>query len=262
MHLLLNEGRFSDGETEMDSELVFAVIAANVIPEENLDAMYDRFTVRMLVKKISEMENFMKMLNKNDSVKTTPDNTITLDELFDVQEIVDKIEIPSEIMEKIYKIRIEANHANLRITDRRIKNGLALVRATAFMNGHEVATEEDIEVYEHILWSEPNPLEINKSRDVVLEVANPIARKIATCYDAAIEARDKALKCKDEDEKQKLLQEANKTMTEMKKEIEVHIGILKSTGRMTGKYDAKLSRLIMAHSKLVLDGFGIQVNAK
>jgi MoxR-like ATPase len=261
MHLLLNEGRFSDGETEMNSELVFAVIAANVIPDENLDAMYDRFTVRLLVKKISEMENFMSMLRKDDSGKITPDNTITLDELFQIQEIVDKIEVPTEIMEKIYKIRIEANTEGLRITDRRIKNGLALVRATAFMNGHAVATEEDIEVYEHILWSEPKMVEINKSRDVVLNVANPIARQIARCYDAAIESRDRALKCKDEDEKQKLLQEANKCMVSMKKEIEIHVKTLKETGRMAGKYEAKLSRLIMAHSKMVLEGFGVDIHS-
>lgn len=257
LHLLTNEGKFTDGVNELDSNLIFACAASNCIPDDDLDAMYDRFPIRLHVRRIQDMQSFINMMDKSDVERVAPKATVSLKEIYEVQEHVNSIEIPSELHEKIYKIRQAGIASQLRITDRRIKNGLHLVKASAFLNGHDVPQDDDIEVFEHVLWCETK--EINTARDVVLEIANPLAKQIMEHVDAAYEAHDKAISA-DEDEKTNALSEANKVMQKCLKNIETLIGSMKDAGKMVGKYEAMHQKLKMARSNLVLEGLGINLD--
>ena len=152
---VINERVYFNGTEKMDTPLITLFGASNELPsdEDDLDALYDRFLVRFVVGYIEEDFRFLKMIQGADR-KSKP-TTFSLKELSKLKESVIGVEIPQAVIKILLRIRTELNTKGIVLSDRRYKNSVALIKAKAFIDGREIAKEEDIKILENVLWRDP-----------------------------------------------------------------------------------------------------------
>ena len=176
----INEKLFRNGDKEIKLPMKLLIAASNELPAqgEGLEAIWDRFLIRLTCSCVKDEEVFCQMLlddenetnwNVNSSLK------ITSDEYKEWQEAIKKIGLPKDVLTCISHIRrqlggvlIEDNeHAKaVYVSDRRWKHIIRLLKASAFMHGREVVSVMDLVPIYHCLWNEPE--EQNGIRDIVI----------------------------------------------------------------------------------------------
>jgi len=152
---VINERVYFNGTEKIDTPLITLFGASNELPtdEDELDALYDRFLVRFVVGYIEEDFRFLKMIQGGDD-KNEP-TTFSLQELSKLKENVSSVEIPQAVFKILLRIRKELNAKGISLSDRRYKSSVSLIKAKAFINGREVAKEEDVKILENVLWKDP-----------------------------------------------------------------------------------------------------------
>jgi len=152
---VINERVYFNGTEKIDTPLITLFGASNELPtdEDELDALYDRFLVRFVVGYIEEDFRFLKMIQGGDD-KNEP-TTFSLQELSKLKENVNRVEIPQAVIRILLRIRTELNTKGIVLSDRRYKSSVSLIKAKAFINGREMAKEEDVKILENVLWKDP-----------------------------------------------------------------------------------------------------------
>ncbi|TDJ05803.1 MAG: AAA family ATPase [Deltaproteobacteria bacterium] len=152
---VINERIYFNGTEKIYTPLITLFGASNELPtdEDELDALYDRFLVRFVVGYIEEDFRFLKMIQGGDD-KNEP-TTFSLQELSKLKEKVSRVEIPQAVYKILLRIRKELNAKGISLSDRRYKSSVSLIKARAFINGREMAKEEDVKILENVLWKDP-----------------------------------------------------------------------------------------------------------
>lgn len=152
---VINERVYFNGTEKINTPLITLFGASNELPtdEDELDALYDRFLVRFVVGYIEEDFRFLKMIQGRDD-KNEP-TTFSLQELSKLKEKVIRVEIPQAVYKILLRIRKELNAKGISLSDRRYKSSVSLIKAKAFINGREMAKEEDVKILENVLWKDP-----------------------------------------------------------------------------------------------------------
>ena len=152
---VINERVYFNGTEKINTPLITLFGASNELPtdEDELDALYDRFLVRFVVGYIEEDFRFLKMIQGGDD-KNEP-TTFSLQELSKLKEKVSRVEIPQAVYKILLRIRKELNAKGISLSDRRYKSSVSLIKARAFINGREMAKEEDVKILENVLWKDP-----------------------------------------------------------------------------------------------------------
>lgn len=152
---VINERVYFNGTEKINTPLITLFGASNELPtdEDELDALYDRFLVRFVVGYIEEDFRFLKMIQGGDD-KNEP-TTFSLQELSKLKEKVIRVEIPQAVYKILLRIRKELNAKGISLSDRRYKSSISLIKARAFINGREMAKEEDVKILENVLWKDP-----------------------------------------------------------------------------------------------------------
>jgi len=152
---VINERVYFNGTEKINTPLITLFGASNELPtdEDELDALYDRFLVRFVVGYIEEDFRFLKMIQGRDD-KNEP-TTFSLQELSKLKENVSRVEIPQAVYKILLRIRKELNAKGISLSDRRYKSSVSLIKARAFINGREMAKEEDVKILENVLWKDP-----------------------------------------------------------------------------------------------------------
>ncbi len=152
---VINERIYFNGTEKIYTPLITLFGASNELPtdEDELDALYDRFLVRFVVGYIEEDFRFLKMIQGGDD-KNEP-TTFSLQELSKLKEKVIRVEIPQAVYKILLRIRKELNAKGISLSDRRYKSSVSLIKARAFINGREMAKEEDVKILENVLWKDP-----------------------------------------------------------------------------------------------------------
>ncbi len=160
---VINERIYFNGTEKIYTPLITLFGASNELPtdEDELDALYDRFLVRFVVGYIEEDFRFLKMIQGGDD-KNEP-TTFSLQELSKLKEKVSRVEIPQAVYKILLRIRKELNAKGISLSDRRYKNSVSLIKAKAFINGREMAKEEDVKILENVLWKDPSEIPDIKS---------------------------------------------------------------------------------------------------
>lgn len=188
---ILNERRVSvEGRWEpVATEAVF--MAANSIPqEESLMAMWDRVTLRLIVKGVRSHDSLAKILGTawregGDRMSTNAaksPTTITLDELHAARTEATKVDA-SDLVPTMLRIHEDLKTQGLEFSERRLKWAGPIVKVEAYLNGHAVADGEDMMVLEHVLWNTPEDQPI---------IRRAISHVVAPLLDRAIQLRDAA----------------------------------------------------------------------
>lgn len=180
---IINEREFHNNGSAQKVPLVSLFGASNELPEsEELNALYDRFLIKHVTAYLADDTSFMSMLKP--AVKTAG-TTITLPELQKMQAEVAAVTIPDDIFQTLSSIRNILGKENIIASDRRFKQSLDLIRASAYLNGRTEATIEDLSILQHVLWTQP--AEQKTVRKTVINLINPTISKAQELLDMASE---------------------------------------------------------------------------
>lgn len=222
---VINEKIFRNGNREMHLPLKLLVAASNELPAkgEGLEALWDRFVIRIESRPIKLEKNFRAMLldshadflGPTDFTDSTDfsgltgglghadfadnadfsDLKITSEEYAEWTERIDKIGVKIEVLDAISAIRKSlravnvdeaAERRNIYVSDRRWKNIVRLLRTSAFMQDREEVDICDLLPIYHCLWQEPE--ERDAIRNIVIRALfSPFADKLVEMKNALAE---------------------------------------------------------------------------
>ncbi|OAV69573.1 ATPase ravA [Bacteroidales bacterium Barb6] len=165
---VLNEKKYRNGEKEIDVPMKALISASNELPSkgEGLEALWDRFLVRLVVENIQGKQNFNDMISKplNSSEDTVDDILkITDEEYEEWSKAIDEIEIPENVFNVIDVIRNYIDEHNKKednkekqiyISDRRWRKIVRLLRTSAFLNDRTAVDLMDCFLIKHCIWNE------------------------------------------------------------------------------------------------------------
>ena len=112
--------------------------------------------------------------------KSTPtvENTIlTKAEIEAMQVAATEVNVPPNVMKALTELRTRAEAENLTISVRRLFEGVKLMQAAAALTKRDEVTTEDMKVFEHVLWSDPE--DHGTAYQLTLEYAGAVAKKAA-----------------------------------------------------------------------------------
>ncbi|GHT65219.1 ATPase [Bacteroidia bacterium] len=165
---VINEKVFRNGEQEIKVPMKALIAASNELPAQNegLEALWDRFLVRLVIEGVQKQENFNAMISENlDSYKDNVDNSLKIikEEYEQWSAEIDKIEVPENVFNVIDVIRKklqahnneEKNAENqIYISDRRWRKIVRLLRTSAFLNNRNAVDLMDCFLIKECLWNE------------------------------------------------------------------------------------------------------------
>lgn len=163
---LINERLFYNNGSPVQTPLLSIVGSSNEYPEEGegLEALFDRFLLRYEVDYIKEEKSFISLLKGENDVKVP---TITLQELEQAQQEVQKVSIPNKVIETLSEIRQALNDEGIRPSDRRFVQSLSLLKAKAYIENRTNVILRDIEILKHSLWVSPEQSEKELVSDII-----------------------------------------------------------------------------------------------
>ena len=198
---VINEKIFRNGNREMHLPLKLLVAASNELPAkgEGLEALWDRFVIRIESRPIKLEKNFRAMLLEapTDFSGSTDfsDLKITAEEYAEWAEKICKIGVKEEVLDAISAIRKSlravnvdeaAERRNIYVSDRRWKNIVRLLRTSAFMQDREEVDICDLLPIYHCLWQEPEERDAIRSI-VIRALFSPFAEKLVEMKNALAE---------------------------------------------------------------------------
>ena len=222
---VINEKIFRNGNREMHLPLKLLVAASNELPAkgEGLEALWDRFVIRIESRPIKLEKNFRAMLleaptdflGPTDFTDSTDfsgstgvsghadftdstdfsDLKITAEEYAEWAEKICKISVKEEVLDAISAIRKSlravnvdeaAERRNIYVSDRRWKNIVRLLRTSAFMQDREEVDICDLLPIYHCLWQEPEERDAIRSI-VIRALFSPFAEKLVEMKNALAE---------------------------------------------------------------------------
>ena len=201
---VINEKIFRNGNREMHLPLKLLVAASNELPAkgEGLEALWDRFVIRIESRPIKLEKNFRAMLLEaptdfSDSTDFTvfSDLKITAEEYAEWAEKICKIGVKEEVLDAISAIRKSlravnvdeaAERRNIYVSDRRWKNIVRLLRTSAFMQDREEVDICDLLPIYHCLWQEPEERDVIRCI-VIRALFSPFAEKLVEMKNALAE---------------------------------------------------------------------------
>ena len=232
---VLNERKFqNDGQT-MQVPLEMCVGASNELPEdrEELGALWDRFIMRYVVDYLKDDRNFERLLKLNTVAGTT---TITLDELRQAQTACGQITV-DKALPLIAQLRKKLQEMQIQVSDRRWRAVIGIVQANAWLDGRDVANENDLAPLTAALWVEKD--QIRQIRQTIIGLANPLDMKAQDLLDEVTEVFQTAINAPD-DQKTAAGMEANGKIKYVLGKLETLAG----EARAAGKGDTRIVEVI------------------
>lgn len=159
---LINERIFRNGEVTEPSPLKALIAASNETPEPNqgLEALYDRFVIRLMVGPIAESQNFDQLISKRPTKSkiSIPEHLIVKpDEWEEWGQRLHDVTLSPETFTIIHLIRAaldnKAKKLDVYVSDRRWQRATILMKASAFFNGRNETNHSDAALLKHCLWT-------------------------------------------------------------------------------------------------------------
>lgn len=183
----INERRFHNGGQPMALPLRMVVGASNELPDgPELAALYDRFLVRFWVDYIANAKLFTAMLSAP-AVNQTPH--IELADWDEAHAEVLAVVFPADLGEAFYKLRGILGGKGIKVSDRRWKRCVTLVKAAAWLAGEKVVDTEHLAILRSALWQEPEQiLEVGAAVDNEVGGAMLQAQQVVATLEQALRA--------------------------------------------------------------------------
>lgn len=176
---LINERLFRNGDRVETAPLKALIAASNEVPEakQGLDALYDRFTLRLMVGPIAQDHHFDLLLDSppaSASVEVPEHLRIQPAEWLQWRERIAAVKLSRQSIMSIHRIRqalsAQSEALQVYVSDRRWQRAATLMKASAFFNDRQETHHSDTLLLQHCLWTTPE----NR-----LQVAEIVAQAIA-----------------------------------------------------------------------------------
>ncbi len=169
---VLNEKIYRNGKTDIGLPLKAVISASNELPaeDEGLEAIWDRFLIRYVVKPIEERQVFLSLIAEQpENCNIAEDLKITDEEFKAIQKASSTVKVPLEVSELIYSIRktLSETRDNMNeavdvtktdlveppyVSDRRWKKIVGVMRTSAYLNDRDSVDVSDCLLLIHTLW--------------------------------------------------------------------------------------------------------------
>lgn len=182
---IVNERKFYNGSKVMDVPLKTLFAASNELPAKNrsLEALYDRFVLRLCVGFIADEDSFFDMVNEpstsnfelSEEIKKLQ---IPNEELNDWKNQIDSVNLSEASRAVISAIRKELTVQNealseedknkgelFEVGDRRWKKIIRILKTSAFLNDRTEVDLMDCQLIEYCIWGTEQQQE--KAREIV-----------------------------------------------------------------------------------------------
>jgi len=262
---VLNERLFFNDGTPVEVPLQMAVGASNELPEdrEELDALWDRFMLRYVVKHIRDSRNFAQMLTGPTSEaimsglnESNGPTTLAEEELKSAQNQVEKVGI-SRIIPRIIELRTKIiSELKITISDRRWNTCVKLVKAHAWLEGRAEAVDEDLEILTASLWAEPG--QMSQIRQTIMGLANPYDQQALDLLDQATEIYTNAMAAAENESVAKGT-EANTKLKRITTQLEGAEKQAESAGKDTSRINEIQQTIIGWNREVIHKCLGIDV---
>lgn len=173
---ILNEKKFRNGTGWLDCPLLFAMAASNEYPSDEsggkeLGALFDRFVIRLNVKKIGGEPSLRRLLWGAD-VTFDYKEKLTLADLASARAACQKVSWNDDVQNCLLEILRTLKSEGVDPGDRRKRLAIKCVQAFAYLNGRNAVSTEDMEILASILWDDPveQPAVCHR---VIAKIANP-----------------------------------------------------------------------------------------
>ena len=163
---VINEHVFHNGGRAVETPMKVLIAASNELPakDEGLEALWDRFLVRMVSNPIESESSFLKMI-QGDATILAPlaESLYITDQLYDSwQEQSKGIGISREAVDAIKALRKslatrekeDANSLRFYVSDRRWRKAFRLMQVSAFLNGRPEIDLSDFLLLAHCFWND------------------------------------------------------------------------------------------------------------
>ncbi|MEW2067495.1 AAA family ATPase [Streptomyces sp. NPDC007346] len=165
--------------------LIGAITASNELPVgEDTAAIYDRLLVRIEVGYLADPSNFAALVRSAVSRPAAPVRTTV--ELAALQHAVTvgvpAVDVPDAIVDAVCTLRAALRRKELVASDRRWRQAVGLLQASAYLDGRAEVAESDLSVLTHVLWD--SPVQRPTVEREVLQLVNPDAKEALDLADA------------------------------------------------------------------------------
>ncbi|ADG72876.1 AAA family ATPase [Brachyspira murdochii] len=186
---IINEKVYRNGSAEEKVPLKALVSASNETPPkgQGLEAMYDRFIMRLFVDTAKDVDNFVKLISDKDvafDASFNDDEKISTQYLEKLKSIIEDIKVPENVLNIICSIKDEideynkGNNDTIYISDRRWKNIVYILKTAAYLCDREEILPVDCFLITHCIWTlEENIEAVKKIVEKSIKSFSQISRK-------------------------------------------------------------------------------------
>lgn len=204
---LVNERLFHNGAVKEETELLSIISASNELPigDSELEALYDRFLTRIVVDNVGH-DRLHELIYADTSFNGIAEElSFSVDEIKEFHEMAALVQIPDNIARLLISIKKELDDELQsddgedeesgfeRISDRRFKKAIKLLKSSAYSNGRDVVNLLDVSLLYHCFWNSPEKRD--RVKEVVLAKLPVIegheAKKIKVIYNEWLEKFNK-----------------------------------------------------------------------
>lgn len=187
----INERIYQNGRNTLRLPMKALIAASNELPaeDEGLEALWDRFLVRMVSNCIKSESVFFKMIRQKPTktVEVPFDLQLTEEIYHEWQTKIDEVTIPDNICNVVSYIRKflkeeskkeDVNEMDFYISDRRWKKCFHLMQASAFLNGRKTINMTDVPLLFSCLWNKTEAI------PVIIDI---VTRSLTATFDTQID---------------------------------------------------------------------------
>lgn len=187
----INERIYQNGRNTLYLPMKALIAASNELPaeDEGLEALWDRFLVRMVSNCIKSESVFFKMIRQKPTktVEVPFDLRLTEEIYHEWQTKIDDVTIPDDICNVVSHIRKflkeeakkeDVNEMDYYISDRRWKKCFHLMQASAFLNGRKTINMTDVPLLFSCLWNKTEAI------PVIIDI---VTRSLTASFDTQID---------------------------------------------------------------------------
>lgn len=182
---IINERIFHNDGTVLKVPLWTVVGASNELPgsdRDDLRAFRDRFGVTKMVEHVRTTAGLKQVLDgqlsrARGTAASNEPTLVTSTEIEAIQQEATEVKVPDNVVKALTELRARAESENLTISARRLFEGVKLMQAAAVLTGRDEVSVEDMKVFEHVLWSDPE--DHTTAYELTLDYAGEVTKKVA-----------------------------------------------------------------------------------
>lgn len=181
---LMEERVFDNDGDVVITPLISMIGSSNELPskDDNLQAFYDRFLIRMEMEYVDDATTFSKLMAIDNPVWVGPP-VISNEELEQAHAEIDTLALVPATIESLTILWDSLREEGRRPSDRRWRQLIKVMAAHSWLEGMPNISPSSIKVAEHILWDEPK--DKNMIKRIVLTSINAKEARAREIWEAA-----------------------------------------------------------------------------